>query len=425
VLLAFLMGTLSASARIGVVQSRDGRLLRGHIRLSTNGVTVLNAETETAATIIPSNLADLYFEPQPQSGWVTYPRRSNSGLRWQAEDIGSQNSEGSIQMASGLFRVRSVGTNIAGNADSFHFVYRPSDGDCEIMARVVNVQPRYASKAGVMIREKLTADSVNVFFGLTESRGVVQHRDVNGGETEIDPTPQGGASTWLRLKRSGNQFLVSASHEGMHWVRYASMTVPMSEHVWIGLAASAGQQQIAGVATIDNVTQDIIVPHTSFTPQVHLQSGSVISGPILAGDDSEFSLASFPFSVPASTVSYLLFRWLPYRFSSQISGGTPGVLLTSGQFVQGSLSRLQREMLGLSSVLFGLQSIDTDSEAYALVLRRPSVEVPSRYMVVTENGSSFRARQLSFGDFEVSFVEDALGQCRLPMHELLWLRCAP
>src|SRR6185369_13218754 len=200
------MGTLSASARIGVVQSRDGRVLRGHIRLSTNGVTVLNAETELAATIAPGNLADLYFEPQPESGWVTYPRRNNSGLRWHAEDIGSQNSEGSMEMASGLFRVRSVGTNIAGIADSFHFVYRPSDGDCEIMARVVNVQPRYASKAGVMIREKLTADSINVFFGLTESRGVVQHRDTNGGETEIDPTPQGAASTWLRLKRSGNQF---------------------------------------------------------------------------------------------------------------------------------------------------------------------------------------------------------------------------
>jgi regulation of enolase protein 1 (concanavalin A-like superfamily) len=289
-------------------------------------------------------------------------------------------------MASGLFRVRSVGTNMAGAADSFHFVYRPCDGDCEIMARVVNVQPRFASKAGVMIREKLTSDSVNVFYGLSENRGMVQHRDVNGGETEIDPTPQTLVSTWLRLKRTGNQFTASSSREGMSWTRYASMTVPMSEHVWIGLAASAGQPQIAGVATIDNVAQDVVVPHTSFTPQIHLQSGSVISGPILAGDDNEFSLASFPFSVPASTVSYLLFRWLPYRFSSQVSGGTPGVLLTSGQFVQGSLSRLQREMLGLSSVLFGLQSIDTDSEVYALVLRRSALEVPSRYMVLTENG---------------------------------------
>jgi len=427
-LLFALVASFDAQARMGVVQSRDGRMYRGHIRLSTNGVTVLNAATETAATIHPTNLSDLYFEAAANSepDWLAfhYPR-SNAHLRWQATDIGNSNAGGAAEIASGLFRVRSVGTNIAGIADSFHFVYRPCDGDCEIMARVVNVQPHFASKAGVMIRERLTPDSANVFFGLTENQGLVQHRSLSGDETEIDPVPRTIGAPWLRLKRLGNEFTASGSQDGTHWVRYQSVTIPMAEHLWVGLAASAGQGQMAGVATIDNVAQDVIVPHTSFVPQIHLQSGSMIAGPIVSGNNSEFLLSTFPFSVPASTVSYLLFRWLPFRYTSQVSRGNPGLLLTSGQFIQGSMANLRRDALALSSVLFGLQSFDTDSEAYALVLRRAPLDSPWKYIVVTETGSTFRAQNLRFGDFEISFQEEALGRCTIQMHDVLWLRCAP
>ena len=424
--LALVAWPRSATARIGVAQSRDGQIFRGHIRLSTNGVTVLDSSTETAATISLTNLSDLYFEQTPslEPDWLAfhYPR-SNSHLKWHAQDIGSSNAGAASEIASGLFRVRSVGTNLAGSADAFHFVYRPCDGNCEIMARVVNVQPHFASKAGVMIRERLTSDSANVFFGVSEHRAYVQHRDLSGAETAIDPLPQLMAAPWLRLKRTGNEFTLSSSPDGTHWTRHQSVTVPMAEHIWIGLAACAGQGQIAGVATIDNVEQDVVVPHTSFVPQIHLQSGSVIAGPILTGDESEFSLSTFPFSVPASTVSYLLFRWLPFRYTTQVSMGNPGVLLTSGQFIQGTMANLRRDALALSSVLFGVQSFDTDSEAYALVLRRPALEKPSRYMVVTDTGSTFRARDLRLGDFEVTFNEDALGSCTIQMPDLLWLRC--
>ena len=89
------------------------------------------------------------------------------------------------------------------------------------------------------------------------------------------------------------------------------------------------------------------------------------------------------------------------------------------------MANLRRDALALSSVLFGLQSFDTDSEAYALVLRRAPLDSPWQYIVVTETGSTFRAQNLRFGDFEISFQEEALGRCTIQMHDVLWLRCAP
>src|SRR5205085_3804392 len=144
-----------------------------------------------------------------------------------------------------------------------------------------------------------------------------------------------GVEDRLRLKRHDNEFTASASRNGTHWVRCEKVGLPMADHVWIGLAAAAGQEQIAGIATMDNVAQDVIVPQTSFVPQLHLQSGSVVVGPILSGDSSSFSVRSFPYAVPASSVSHVLFRWLPFSLILRIGLVNAGLMLRIGEFIEG------------------------------------------------------------------------------------------
>lgn len=410
------------------MQTKDGQVLRGQIRLSSEGVTIINAAKESSATVPLANLSDLFFDSNAELQPDRFAKRTRRtpAADWQAEDIGNANSLGSVEVASGLFRVRSVGTNIAGHSDAFHFVYRPCDGNCEIVARVINVQPFGASKAGIMIRESLMADSANVFLGLSGNQGgVFQFRDGAGERTEMESRAEMFVPYWLRLKRRENEFTASTSRNGTHWVRCGTVSLPMSEHGWIGLAAAAGQEQIAGIATMDNVAQEVIVPQTSFVPQLHLQSGSVVVGPILAGDSSSFSVRSFPYSVPASSVSHVLFRWLPFRYNLRMGQDAAGLLLRNGQFIEGSLNDVEDDKLTVSSVLFGMKSFDADSEVLALILRRPGAEVPPRCTLVTVNGTTLRAKNLQFGDYEVSFAEDSLGPCKLGISELLWLRCAP
>jgi len=410
-----------------VVQTKNGKVLQGQVRFSSHGVTIINASDQSSLTVGLTNLSDIFFDPRfesPADG-LAFRRPEKVQTPWQTEDIGSVNDAGSLELASGLFRVRSVGTNIAGRSDAFHFVYRPCTGNCEIVARVVNLPPRTVSRAGIMIRETLSADSANVFIGLSaRSGGVVQHRDDPLGETAVNPHPEMFVPYWLRLKRTGNEFTTSASRNGTHWTKYQTVSCPMPANAHIGLAATAGEEQIAGIATLDNVRQDVFVPETSFIPQIHLQSGSVIAGPILSGDQNSFTVQSFPYTVPASAVSHLLFRWLPFRYTTQLGSGTPGLLLNSGEFVEAGFSHLENRSVSVSSVLFGAKSFDIDSEAMALVLRR-TFDIATPYTVVTVDGTTIRAKKLAFGDYELELTEGSLGTRKLGMPEVLWLRCAP
>src|SRR6185436_10599464 len=159
----------------------------------------------------------------------------------------------------------------------------------------------------------------------------------------------------------------------------------MGELSCVGLAVATGGQQSSVTALFDNIRQDASVPHTSFIPQLHLQSGSVVVGPILSGDSQRFQVESFPFSAPASSVTHILFRWLPSRYAPQVAYGRPGVLLASGEFIEGDVSALQRDVLTMSSVLYGIRTYDADADVVAVIFRRPHEPSP-RYTIVTLNG---------------------------------------
>jgi len=105
---------LTVSARLGILQTRDGTVWKGQIRFGTNGVTVINAPTESLVTIELTNVSDLFFDPALDSAQeYSQGDFSHPVQKWQAEDIGFTNAAGSVVVDSGFVRVRSVGTNIA------------------------------------------------------------------------------------------------------------------------------------------------------------------------------------------------------------------------------------------------------------------------------------------------------------------------
>ena len=71
---------------------------------------------------------------------------------------------------TGTFIERGSGADIGGSADAFHYIYQPLNGDGKIIARIVtqkNSDP--SAKAGVMIRETLTAGSKYAAVVITPS----------------------------------------------------------------------------------------------------------------------------------------------------------------------------------------------------------------------------------------------------------------
>src|SRR4051794_9755640 len=50
-----------AQAREGIVETRDGRIYQGHVRLESNLLVVVSAERDVLAFVAPTNLAELSF----------------------------------------------------------------------------------------------------------------------------------------------------------------------------------------------------------------------------------------------------------------------------------------------------------------------------------------------------------------------------
>src|SRR4029434_8471617 len=95
----------------------------------------------------------------------------------QSVDIGSPALAGSTSYSSGAYTIKAGGPAIWGTADQFQFVYQPMSGNAEVVARVASLTSANAwSKAGVMIREALTAESRHASMFASVSKGYAFQR---------------------------------------------------------------------------------------------------------------------------------------------------------------------------------------------------------------------------------------------------------
>jgi len=171
---------------------------------------------------------------------------------WASQDIGAVGLAGSADYDAGRFTVRGAGANIWGSADAFHFANQLLVGDGEIVARVASMENTHSSaKAGVMIRETLTAGSRQVTLAMRPD-GSLQFisRAATGGSIEYST---GGRSRWLRLVRAGGTVTAYRSTDGVAWTSIGSRTVAMGVNVWVGLAVCSHTTSALNTALFDSV----------------------------------------------------------------------------------------------------------------------------------------------------------------------------
>ncbi|HWL17613.1 MAG TPA: LamG-like jellyroll fold domain-containing protein [Opitutus sp.] len=157
--------------------------------------------------------------------------------------VGLTGSESSDERTATL-TVKGAGTEIGGNADAFHFVYRPLQGDGVVETRIDSVAASHGgAKAGVMIRESLAPGARNVFLGLTPNNGArLQSRVWAGGATNAITAPN-LSPYWVRLERSGSTVVASISADGTHWTEVKKVWIPMAKNAYIGFAVTSRDTQ--------------------------------------------------------------------------------------------------------------------------------------------------------------------------------------
>jgi regulation of enolase protein 1 (concanavalin A-like superfamily) len=185
---------------------------------------------------------------------------------WASRDIGSVGVAGSASVASGTWTLRGSGANIWSTSDEFRFAYRAVTGNVDIRVRVASLEDANDwSKAGLMIRESLAANSRNAFMLVTPSSGsAFQSRSSTGGLT-TRTLSAGAVPVWLRLVRQGNVFTGYLSTNGTSWTTTGSATISMTAAVYVGLAVTSRNDGVLATATFTNpgVTTGLPAPWTN------------------------------------------------------------------------------------------------------------------------------------------------------------------
>lgn len=416
-----------ASARRGYIRTAGARVLEGHLRFESNAVVVVDAARELWALVPLTNITAFGFDAVVDSA---PPAPNGPGPLpgpWTNDDIGSAGRAGDADLSGGMFRVRSFGTNVMGDGDSFHYVHKTITGESELVARLARVQSGDPwSAAGLMLRDGLAADARHVFLALTAGRGgMLVSRDRKGGETSVELAENLVSPAWLKLKRNGDTITAWRSANGQHWRLASRTTAPWPEEVLVGLAVAGGRAGVLNQSIFEYVEEAPSVRNRFFTPQVELLSGSMQPGYIAALDDTVLYFEGYARApVTSRSVALIRFQAVPSRLAPLLSTGRTGVLLSTGEFIEGDCRRIERARVTVNSVPLGVRRYDVNNEVLAVVLGRRALHARRNYEVTTADGATWLALEVTLDRDGLLLREPVLGSRRISAHEIVELRRA-
>jgi hypothetical protein len=245
-----------------------------------------------------------------------------------SRDIGKVAAAGSTSIANGVYTVRASGADIWGTADEFRFVYGTMTGDGEITARVDSVTATNPwTKAGVMIREKLSSNSRFAYTLVSAANGVdLQRRTAEGGSAGSSGPADGvtRAPHWVRLRRIGNVFTAYVSPDGHAWRQHGkTVSITMSSTVYVGLATTSHRDGKLATAVYSSVAYG---PMGTTPPPVN--SPPVISGtpPTGASVGVQYAFTPTASDPDGNALTYSISNrpsWATFNASTGRLSGTP------------------------------------------------------------------------------------------------------
>ena len=157
-----------------------------------------------------------------------------------------------------------------------------------------------------------------------------------------------------------------------------------------------------------------------YSPGVLLVNGSLLPGTISSADRSSVRLAGVEAPLSRVQVARLMFQAIAEQQETVLQRGRIGVLLRSGDFVEGDFNGIRNGEIEVGSVVLGPKKVSVN-QAVAVILRdvRPG---PAKYEVTTYNGGLYRAGSIRLQNDAVLVSDSALGAIKIPVEELRDLR---
>ena len=278
-----------ATAPYWVRMVRAGQLFSSYVSADGGSWQLIGTETIAMGASVQVGLAVTSHDPS-QSAMATFTNvtvsttSSAPQTAWANRDIGSPLLAGRASESNGIFSVTGAGADIWGSSDQFQFMYQQANGDLEIVARLNELGSADAwSKAGVMIRESLSASAAHAFMTGSAAKGwAFQRRPLSGSISVNSPGSFSTPPGWLRLVRKGDLFSAYESSNGTTWWIVGTETIPMSSSVYVGLAVTSHNPNMTATGTFTNVAIRRTTTSTNASPTITLlapANGTTYSAP--------------------------------------------------------------------------------------------------------------------------------------------------
>ncbi len=319
--------------------------------LTVNGTAVINrwysggpggVLTSSTVSLTAGQAYDIEFDTWHSTTWCT------AGLQWSCPSLNG----GALTtlVPSNGWNVAGAGSDIWGTSDQLHYLYQPVTGNVTVTARVASIANLYNNntKAGVMIRQDLTAGAANACVVATNTAGInFQYRIAAGGIT-ADATVSGVVPPyWVRLVRSGSNFSGYTSPDGVTWTQLGSaVTISMTGTVYVGLPVCSRYSNPVVPAQFDNIS--ITYPTVSIQATTPLASRSPATNGVFTVTRTGGTTAALPvsYTVGGTGVAGTDYTTLPGSVTIPIGSSTATVNvvpITTGKYpanvtVQATLS---------------------------------------------------------------------------------------
>jgi hypothetical protein len=176
------------------------------------------------------------------------------------------NGLGWFSTSNGCYVVTGSGEDIEGNEDRFFFVYRPLEGDGQVVAYLSNLNPdNRLSEAGIMLRDGLQGGDRHVFLAMNADQRAVFRRRPRADYNSLDTWRPGTNAAWLRLMRMGDVFSGQYSVDGVNWEMAWWTTVSnMPPRLQAGIAVTSHRHNAFATGTFCNWTVSGLTPVTGW-----------------------------------------------------------------------------------------------------------------------------------------------------------------
>lgn len=432
----FILVVLACSAHLlaGRVRTVDGRLLEGNVAFG-GGRVVVQPGIGPVKRIDPDRVLTIDFDAVSQAA----PVHGQLPPGWTSQDIGSVGLNGDAAFHDGVYHLRGAGSDIGNRQDAFHFLHRRLlTREAEIIARVVSTQNTHTdAKAGIMIRQDLQADSRYVMLLVKPTGEVVlemrDYRQRGDRRTNLDAKTlkqvRGELPIWLRLRYTGKAWEAYTSPDGKAWTSLGQARVDLGERVYAGMAVTSHDTARLCAARFDQLTVRGQIDSAEasrrsmvlFSGGVFLRDGRAIAGDIGRVRDGRVRVGRGRenIDVPLSMIASIIRQPLTEHARSRLLDGRTGVLLRSGDFLEGEILDIGSRVR-LSSILHGIQLLDIDELSLIVLAQAPAPE--AAVVIADIDGSVWIADELRIEGDRLVIEDDVAGVVRLEARDVATIR---